>query len=258
LLAGKIAIVTGGGRGVGRAAALALARHGATVAIAARTRRELDDTAAAITAAGGRALAVPTDIGDPHAVTALVARTVETFGTVDILAACAGINGPMEWIERTPVEAWEQVMRINLTGTFLACRAVLPVMRAQKHGKIVNVASGNAVRVQPGLAAYSASKAAVVQFTRVLAEEVREHGIQAYALHPGIIRSAIVDEQLAQPATGPTASLHARLRALTIQEPEYCGPFFAYLATDAANDLSGQFVLHDDPAFRARVSAMIR
>ncbi len=254
LLAGKIAIVTGAGRGIGRAAAVALAAEGAAVAAAARTAAELDETVALIARAGGSAIAVPTDVADQRAVERLVARTLEAYGTVDILANCAGINGPIERIETMPLAGWEQTLRGNLTGVFLACRAVLPVMRRRGGGKIINVASGNAVRVQPALAAYSVSKAGVVHFTRILAEEVREHGIQAFALHPGVIRSAIVDELLAQPASGATANLVARLRSIPIREPEYAAPFFVYLATDAANDLSGQFVIHDDPAFRERVA----
>ena len=256
MLSGKVAIVTGGGRGIGRVAALALARRGAAVAIASRTARELNETAAAITSAGGRALAVATDVADEASVNRLVARAMDAFGAVDILATCAGINGPIDWIDNVTLAGWEQTLRVNLTGAFLACRAVLPIMRRQRRGKIINVASGNATRVQPALAAYSASKAAVVHFTRVLAEEARDDGIQAFALHPGVIRSAIVDELLAQPASGATANLAARLRSIALQEPEYSAPLFVYLASDAANDLSGQFVIHDDPLLRARMQAV--
>ena len=254
ILAGKFAIVTGSGRGIGRAAAIALARHGAAVALASRTARELDETVAAIEREGGRALAVPTDAADEQAVQRLVARTVDTFGTVDILATCAGINGPIDWIENIPLDAWEQTLRVNLTGAFLACRAVLPIMKHQRRGKIINVASGNAVRVQPALAGYSTAKAGVVHFTRVLAEEVRDHDIQAFALHPGVIKSALVDELLSQPTTGAAGNLVARLRAIPIHEPAYSAPLFVYLASGEANDLSGQFVIHDDPALRARMA----
>lgn len=256
-LAGRVAIVTGGGRGIGRAAAEELARYGASVALAARGAREIEDVAHAIAAGGGRAVAVATDVGDEGAVARLVARTEESFGGCDILVNAAAINGPVCEMEDMTLAAWEEIIRINLTGTFLACRAVVPRMKRNRWGRIINFGSGIAIRAQPSLSAYGATKAAVVHFSRIIAEELRPFGINVFALHPGLVRTALVEEQLAMSETGVRGQLIRRLKSVTMVEPSYCAPFFPYLASDAAADLSGQFVIHDDPAFQARVKAFI-
>lgn len=183
---GRVALVTGAGRGIGRATARALAAGGFAVALAARTESELETTAAEIGAAGGQALVVPADVGDESAVAALFARVLGAYGRLDALVNAAGVGG-FAPAEETSLTDWERQLRVNLTGTFLACRAVLPTMLAQGSGDIVNVLSIASRVVFPGAAAYCASKWGALGFTRVLAEEVRRRGVRVTALCPGSV-----------------------------------------------------------------------
>jgi len=191
-LAGRVAIVTGAGRGIGRAVAEALARHGAAVALAARTRGELAAVAEAIRDAGGRALAVPTDVTQDARVEALVDATVGELGRVDILVTSAGVAafGPVAAAKATD---WDPMLVVNLRAVMSCCRAVLPPMIRQKSGTIVNVASVAATRAIPGAAAYAATKAGVVAWSHVLAEELRADGIRVGVISPGAVDTPLWD-----------------------------------------------------------------
>ena len=191
-LAGRVAIVTGAGRGIGRAVAEALARHGAAVALAARTRGELAAVAEAIREAGGRALAVPTDVTQDARVEALVDATVGELGRVDILVTSAGVAafGPVAAAKATD---WDPMLAVNLRAVMSCCRAVLPPMIRQKSGTIVNVASVAATRAIPGAAAYAATKAGVVAWSHVLAEELRADGIRVGVISPGAVDTPLWD-----------------------------------------------------------------
>ena len=191
-LAGQVALVTGGGRGIGRAVAVALAREGAAVALAARTRAELAAVAAEIRDAGGRALAVPTDVTQDAAVDALVEQTVAELGALHILVTAAGTAtfGPVIGAKATD---WDAMLAVNLRAVMVCCRAALAPMVRQRRGTIVNVASIAASRPIRGAAAYSASKAGVVAWSRVLAEEVRGDGIRVGVLLPGAVSTPLWD-----------------------------------------------------------------
>ena len=191
-LAGRVAIVTGAGRGIGRAVAEALARHGAAVSLAARTRGELAAVAEAIRDAGGRALAVPTDVTQDARVEALVDATVGELGRVDILVTSAGVAafGPVAAAKATD---WDPMLVVNLRAVMSCCRAVLPPMIRQKSGTIVNVASVAATRAIPGAAAYAATKAGVVAWSHVLAEELRADGIRVGVISPGAVDTPLWD-----------------------------------------------------------------
>jgi meso-butanediol dehydrogenase/(S,S)-butanediol dehydrogenase/diacetyl reductase len=191
-LAGQVALVTGGGRGIGRAVALALAREGAAVALASRTRAELAAVAAEIRDAGARALAVPTDVTQDAAVDALVEQTVAELGGLQILVTAAGTAtfGPVSGAKATD---WDAMLAVNLRAVMVSCRAALAPMIRQRRGTIVNIASIAATRPIPGAAAYSATKAGVVGWSRVLAEEVRAEGIRVGVLLPGAVATPLWD-----------------------------------------------------------------
>ena len=185
----RIAIVTGAAKGMGRDICLALAREGAHVALAAREAGPLKELAGEIEALGRRALAHPTDVTDEAAVRSLVERTRGAFGgRIDILVNGAGVTGPIE----TPVweikaDDWDHVLSVNLKGTFLPTKHVLPTMIAQKYGKIVNISGTSGLRGYKNRAAYSSSKWALRGFTRTVALEVGPHNINVNAVHPGIV-----------------------------------------------------------------------
>jgi NADP-dependent 3-hydroxy acid dehydrogenase YdfG len=191
-LAERVAIVTGAGRGIGRAVAEALARQGAAVVLASRTRAEIASVAETIRNAGGRALAVPTDVTQDARVEALVDETVGELGRVDILVTAAGVAafGPVASAKSAD---WDPMLAVNLRAVMLCCRAVLPPMLRQRSGTIVNVSSIAATRPIAGAAAYAATKAGVVAWSRVLAEELRADGVRVGVISPGAVDTPLWD-----------------------------------------------------------------
>lgn len=183
-LDGKVAIVTGGNRGIGAAIARAFVAEGCAVTIAARDEERLEQTAAEIRAEGGKALAVPTDITDEAQVEELFERAMAEFGRLDILVNNAGaFDGGA--IDELCLETWEWVMAVNLRGPFLCTRAAFRVMKEQGGGRIINIASISAQRVRPNSAPYSTSKHGLWGLTQCTALDGREYGIIASCLHPG-------------------------------------------------------------------------
>src|SRR2546428_6005533 len=194
-LADRIAVVAGAARGMGRDICLTLAREGANLTIAAREVGPLEALGVEISAIGRRAIAVPTDVTDEPAVERLVGRARETFGRIDILVNAAGVTGPIE----TPVweikaDDFDHVIAVNLRGTFLPTKHVLPIMIKQRYGKIVNISGTSGLRGYKYRAAYSSSKWALRGFTRTVALEVGPHNINVNALHPGIVGGDRMDK----------------------------------------------------------------
>lgn len=191
-LKGKIAIVTGSSSGIGKAIALRFAQEGATVVVAARRLPKCEDTVAQINAAGGNALALQTDVAEESQVEHLVTETVRRYGRLDILVNNAGIFGGRR-IAETTTDAFDEVMRTNVRGTFLCCRAGFAQMKTQGGGTILNMSSVAGVQAWRGTGTYSASKHAVMALTKSLADEGREHRIKVSAICPGGVADELVD-----------------------------------------------------------------
>ncbi len=183
-LDGKIAIVTGGGTGIGKGIARAFAREGAKLVIASRNPENLAGTAAELTPQGATVVEMPTDVTDEAQVVALFDATMEEFGRLDILVNNSGAfdGGP---IDELSLETWQHVMDVNLTGVFLCTREAMKIMKKQRSGRIINIGSISAHVPRPSSAPYSTSKHGLVGLTKATALEGREFGISAGALHPG-------------------------------------------------------------------------
>jgi 3-oxoacyl-[acyl-carrier protein] reductase len=242
----RVAIVTGGGKGIGKHYCRGLAAQGAAIVVAEIDPAAAETTAAELRAAGHRALEVPTDVSDEASVKAMVARTIETFGRVDILVNNAAIFASIGFThaphDQISVEEWDRMFAVNVRGVWLCCREVIPHMRAQGYGKIINIASGTAWKGTPYMLHYVTSKAAVAGLTRALAREVGAQGICVNTIAPGYTES----ESLA-----PTITPERRARALQeriIQRPEYPEDLVGavvFLASPASDFITGQ-TLHVD------------
>jgi 3-oxoacyl-[acyl-carrier protein] reductase len=188
-LEGRVSIVTGGGHGIGKAYCEGLAREGAAVVVAEIDGDAAERTAASLRAAGARAIELPTDVADEKSTERMAERALSAFGRIDILVNNAAVFATVP-ISRVPLEQisvheWDQVMSVNLRGIFLACKAVLPAMRQQGYGKIINISSGTALSGSPTRIHYVTSKGGVLSFTRTLAREVGPSGIRVNAIAPG-------------------------------------------------------------------------
>jgi 3-oxoacyl-[acyl-carrier protein] reductase len=194
-LADRHAVVTGAAKGMGRDICLTLAREGASLAIAARETAPLEALGREIEALGRQVVVVPTDVTDERAVEGLITRASDTFGRIDILVNAAGVTGPIE----TPVweikaDDFDQVIAVNLRGTFLPTKHVLPGMIRQRYGKIVNISGTSGLRGYKYRAAYSSSKWALRGFTRTVALEAGPYNVNVNALHPGIVGGDRMDK----------------------------------------------------------------
>ncbi len=192
-LAGKTAIVTGAGRGIGRAIALALADHGANVVCAARTRSELHALVDSIASRPGNAIAAPTDVASEQQVRTLVATAIDTYGALDIVInnAAVGRFGPLEDMR---TEEWDLVMAVNVRGPFLLCRTALPYLRGRPRSWIVNIGSVVSIKGYRNQSAYSASKHALLGMTKALAREVQQENVRVHAVLPGGVDTTLVGD----------------------------------------------------------------
>jgi NAD(P)-dependent dehydrogenase (short-subunit alcohol dehydrogenase family) len=188
-LTDKVAIVTGASRGIGRAIAEAYAQAGARVVLASRTQEMLDAVAETIEADGGTALPLATHTGDPEAVQALVAQTVDTYGGVDILVNNAATNPHFGPIMTSEESHWDKTFEVNVKGYFFTAQACVPHMQARGGGKIINLASVAGKTPQPGMGVYCVTKAGVLMLTEVLATELAEANIQVNAVVPGFVKT---------------------------------------------------------------------
>jgi NAD(P)-dependent dehydrogenase (short-subunit alcohol dehydrogenase family) len=247
-LSGKVIIVTGASRGIGAAAAAALARAGACVMLTARDVGRTEEVAAAITRAGGRAAAAACDVSDHAAVAALVTDTEQRFGPIDALVNNAGVIEPIASIVDSDPAAWARNIQINLVGAWHAVRAVLPRMIQAGSGTIVNVSSGAAMRPLEGWSAYCAAKAGLAMLTRAIALETAGQGIRVFGFQPG---TTDTDMQVTIRASG--VNMVSKIPREKLTPVAHPAAAIVYLCTPAADDLIGQEFSLGDAAFRARL-----
>ncbi len=239
-LTGRTAIVTGGTRGIGRAVAEGFVAAGANVVVASRKPEACAETEAALVAAGGQALGVPTHMGDLDAIASLVDATVDRFGGLDIVVNNAA-NGLQMPVADLTEQAWEKSYSVNLQGPVFLAKAAYPHLRASAHAALVNVISVGAITHAPGTSMYAGAKAALLAFTRNMAAEWAPDGIRVNALAPGTVDTDMVRNN------GPEAV--ARMSQISFQKRiadarEMVGPAL-FLVSDAASYVTGQLLVAD-------------
>jgi NAD(P)-dependent dehydrogenase (short-subunit alcohol dehydrogenase family) len=247
-----VALITGGGRGLGRAFALALAEQGVKVAISARTEAEIQAAVEEIEQQGGRAIAVPGDVTDRQAVERAVAATEAELGPIDVLINNAGVLRALGVVAQVDADAWWREVEINLRGPFLFARAVLPGMISRRRGRIINVASGAGLEAIETGSAYCVSKAALIRLSENIGVETESAGIATFAIHPGTVRTPMNaylhdSDEAGQSAPGVQQwfrELYAAGRDTPIQRPV---ELVLRLASGQADALSGCFLdVNDD------------
>ena len=224
---GKVALVTGASRGIGRAIAAAYAREGARVFACARQKENLDRAIAEIAAAGGEIAGCPADVGSAQDVQRLVRAATDRFGSIDVLVNNASILGPRVDIADYPLAAWQEVINVNLTGIFLLTHEVLPIMLKQRSGSIINVSSGVGRNGKARWGAYAVAKAGIECLTQILADELKGSGVRANAVNPAATRTEM--RALAYPQEDPQS----------LPPPEEIIPIFVDLASDDTLTVSG-------------------
>jgi NAD(P)-dependent dehydrogenase (short-subunit alcohol dehydrogenase family) len=262
VLDGRTALVTGGGRGLGRAIAQHLARAGARVALLARTSSQLEAAAAAIAAEGGRALPIVADVTDREAIEAGVADAERALGPISILVNNAGLAGPYGPIGHVDPDDWWRSHAIHVRGTLLCMSAVLPGMRSRGAGRIVNIASKGGIVVGPNLSSYCVAKATVIRLTEHVDAESKAAGVRAFVVQPGTIATDMGRDSLADPeARRWVPFLVEELEVMIRRNPapalERLGAQVVALAAGRHDDLAGAYLdLEQTPLISSTSSGM--
>lgn len=247
-LLNKNAIISGASKGLGAAIAQAYVKEGANVVICARDKNELfkkQSELKSISTVNAEVIAIPTDIASSQQVERLIKNAKKKLGHIDILVANAGIYGPKGPLEHLDWQAWSDAIDINLKGTVLQCRAVIPLFKKQKHGKIIIISGGGATKPMPNFSAYATSKAGIVRFSETLAEELRDYHVDVMAISPGALNTGFLDEVL---TAGPEKVGQKFYQASLEQAKsggaslESAAGLVVYLASDRAKGITGKLI----------------
>jgi len=238
----KVAIVTGGSRGIGRAIALLFAEAGAKVVVASRNVPDLEKVSDEIRGLGGEAMAVQANIALKADVDALVTKAVERFGTVDILVNNAAVNVMRPLLDLRE-DGWDKVMNVGLKGYFLCTQAAARVMVKQKSGNIISIVSDAAVKATPALGVYGIAKAGVVMMTQLFAVDLAPHNIRVNAIGPGMVKTGFSQPMWGNPDVRKMIEANIPLRR--IAEPEEIASVVLFLASDASSYITGETVFAD-------------
>lgn len=245
ILKEKVAFISGGGRGLGRAIAMAMAREGARVVIMSRTAKELREVVSLIRESGGEGDFCEGDVSKPEDVSRGIDKALRGYGGLDILVNNAAVIGPARFLDDADEAAWHKTLNTNLYGAFLCCRAAGLVMRERGSGKIINISSGLGQMAFPRFCAYSVSKAGEIQMTRSLGEEWRPMNIQVNAIDPGLVDTGLQEgvRRLGPGVLGK--ELHDRFAEYKekglLKDPDRVAPLAVYLASSSSDHLSGHF-----------------
>ena len=246
-LSGQVAVVTGGGRGLGRAFAEALAAAGAAVAIVARSADQLAETAATISATGRRALSIPTDVSDKQAVREMIGTVERQLGPIDLLINNAGVITPLGPLWETDPDEWWRSLEINVRSVLLCSAAVLPGMTERRRGRIINVASTAGTIGVPFGSAYMTSKTAMIRMSEILAMETAAYGISVFAIHPGNVRTALSEYLMDSPAGQKYTPWFRAIFDEGRDDPiDRSAQLVLYLASGRADALSGCYIEVND------------
>jgi len=240
----KIAIVTGGGRGLGKEMALALAEAGADLVVAARTQKEIDAVAGEIQGLGRRAIAIPTDVTKPDDIQKMVERAVDEFGKIDILVNNAGMLIQGSVFDYT-LDDWDTLINTNFRSMFLCAQAVGKIMVKQKSGKIINISSKNAMQPRPKCVIYDSTKGAIITLTKALAREWARYNIHVNAIAPGYFLTPLVKNLMDRDGVDPVAVGKQFVPLGRLGLPEELGPLVVYLASRASDYMTGEIILID-------------
>jgi NAD(P)-dependent dehydrogenase (short-subunit alcohol dehydrogenase family) len=252
-LQNKVAIVTGGGRGLGRSIALLFGKEGAKVVLAARTQEEIDHVATEMRVLRREALAVRADVSDEGQVQQVIQKALDAYGTVDILVNNAGVRGPIAPIHEISLSEWDEALRVNLTSAFLCARAVLPVMMEKKEGKIINVAT--TLTPRPNLTPYMVAKAGMIHFTKQLSREAKRYNIQVNAIHPGVMDTRMQEDIRKAGIKAIGTDMFERLKEEgMLHTPEEPAKLVLFLASKAAEGITGEYLSFDDKEVKFLIS----
>lgn len=252
-LQNRVAIITGGGRGLGRSVALAFGKEGAKVVVAARTQEEIEHVAEELRSLRKDAIAIPADVSSEDQVNQMVRKALEAYGTIDILVNNAGARGPIAPIHEIPLAEWEQTLRVNLTAAFLCTKAVIPVMIKKKEGKIINVATTMTPR--PNLTPYMVAKAGLIHLTKQLSRELKDYNIQVNAIHPGVMDTQMQEEIRKAGAKAIGTDMFERLKEEGIlHPPSEPAKLVLFLASRAADGITGEYLSFDDKEVKFLIS----